>query len=105
MTEENKALIPEELSDEEFDKYFTSISVPDYDDVPDDDDERYIPNSSKMRAFYQEQQTAKPEPEPAAPEKKSLKDAIGNFVYYHKPLCIGALAAVVFAFIWFIVRL
>lgn len=97
--EDIPALCPDDLSDDEFDEYFASISIPDFEDVP-DDDERYISNSSRKRAFLEEKQAADQACAPAAPAKKTFRGVISNFVYHHRILSLLIAAAVIAAAVW-----
>lgn len=97
--EDIPVVCPDDLSDLEFDEYFASISIPDFEDVPDDDD-RYVSNSSRMRTFLQEKETAAPTPEPAPPAKKSFRSVISNFIYYHKILSALIVIAVIVGAVW-----
>ncbi len=97
--EDIPVVCPEGMSDYEFDEYYAAISMPDYEDIP-DDDERYISNSSRMRTFLQEKQSAEPVPSLTAPARKTLRGAISNFVYHHRFLSILIAAAIIAAAIW-----
>ncbi len=99
VPESEPLVCPDDLSDLEFDRYYASVTIPDFDDIP-DDDERYISNSSRMRAFLQEKDTAESVAKAAPPAKKTVRSMVSNFIYYHKIISILVVIAVIAAAVW-----
>lgn len=66
--------------------FASSVVIPDYESFSDDDndDERYVSNSSRKRAYLMEKQNEQPTAPSAEQSRKTLFGVIGNFIYYHK---------------------